>query len=150
MDPCVKLAREYKRADKALASLRPVNEAKHQAEYDRAVFLLPLTKPESLPGAGDLIQHAARLASGAVPDEMWRLLLFIGGRLKKRELLIADTITLRQTIGLMKFLAVADDESLAAQVTIGGRDAVLAPNCKDDILSMLNHALEFVKRPQLV
>jgi hypothetical protein len=39
------------------------DEAKHRAEYDRVAFLLPSAKPESLPGAGDLIQIAARLTA---------------------------------------------------------------------------------------
>jgi hypothetical protein len=65
---------------KALAAVRPAsgcaqalaNAVKHQIDYDCVVFLW--RSPESLPGAGTLIQHAARLASGAIPDEMQRAL----------------------------------------------------------------------------
>jgi hypothetical protein len=150
MDHCVNIAREYNRADKALASLRPANEAKHQIDYDRVVFLFPLAKPDSLPGAGDLIQHAAGLASGAIPHKMWRSLHSIGAGLKKRKLLTGDVIELRQMIELMKFLPVAaDDYELSVQVTFPDCD-VLAPDSKHDILSMLSHALEFMTRLRVV
>jgi hypothetical protein len=73
--------------------------------------------------------------------------------LKKRELRIGATITLRQWIGLMESLPVTNDyKPLSAQAAVEGCKEldVLAPNCKDYILSMLNHALDFMKRPQLV
>jgi hypothetical protein len=151
-DPCVKYWGDWNRADKAIACRRlsSADEAMREADRDRAESLLLMAKPGSLPGVGCLIQHGARRLTGAIPDEMWRSLLFIGGRLKKRKLLIADTIALRQTIGLIKFLAVADDESLPVRVTIGGCAAVLAPDSKSYILLMLSHALDFMKRPRLV
>jgi hypothetical protein len=135
MDPCVKLTREYKRADRALIHSTRADKAKHQAECDRAAFLLPLAKPESLPGVGDLIQHAARLASGAIHDEMQRSLHSIGARLKKCELRSGDVIALRQWIGLMKWLPVTD---------------VYEPGSKNNILLMLGRALDFMKGPRLV
>jgi hypothetical protein len=97
---------------------------------------------QSLTAAGDLIQIAARLASGAIPDETRRLLLFIGARLKKRELRLGVIITLRQFIGLTKSLPVADDcEPLPALAAPEECD-VSSPDCKSNILLMLNHAVK--------
>jgi hypothetical protein len=148
MDPCAKLAREFKRANKALAFLRPANEAKHQADYDRATSLLTLTKPESLPGAGDLIHIAARLACGAIPDDMQQSLFFIGARLKKGECLLDDMKALRETIMVITFLPV-DGERASVQISLPECDLMEADN-KDDILSMLNNALGFMSRPRLI
>jgi hypothetical protein len=112
------------------------------------VLLAAENMGESLPAAGDLIQIAARLASGAIPDETRRFLLFIGARLKKRELRLGVIITLRQFIELT--VPIADDcEPLPALAAPEGCD-VLLPDCKSIILLMLNHALDFMKRPQLV
>ena len=79
----------------------------------------PIGIGESLPEAGCLVQRGARALTGAIPDEMWQSLLFIGGRLRKRRLLFDDLTALRQAITLIKFLAVAGEE-LSVQVTVNG------------------------------
>jgi hypothetical protein len=147
----VKYVRDWNRATNAITCrhLSKADQAMNEYARDRAESLLAVAKPESLPGAGCLVQHGARRLGGAIPDEMRQSFFFIGGRLKKRRLLIADTITLRQAITLIKFLPTVGEEPLPVQVTIGGCD-VMVPDHKDNILLMLGHALGFVTRPRLV
>jgi hypothetical protein len=147
MDACVKLAREFKRADKALIKMNRPDSAEHKAAYDRATFLLTVTKPESLPGAGDQIQLAARLVYNSVPDAVWCSLLFIGANLKKSELRLDDMKALREAILLITFVAVVD-ESAPAQISFADCDLMTASH-KEDVLSMLNNALGFMSRPRL-
>jgi hypothetical protein len=152
MNPCVKLAREFKRADRALASLmpaeRPANEAELEAEYARTAFLLTVTKPESLPDAGDLIHIAVRLACGAIPHTMQKSLFAIGAALKKSKLCLEDVKALRGTIMAITFPPV-DGERAPVQIGCPECDTMAADN-KDDVLSMLNNALGFMCRPRLV
>jgi hypothetical protein len=152
MNPCIKLAREFKCADRALTSLTPAerlaNEAKLEATYDRTVFLLTVAKPESLPDAGGLIHIATRLACGAIPDDMQQSLFFIAAALKKSKLCLEDVKALRDAIMVITFLPV-DGEQAPVEIRLPECGAIGANN-KDDILSMLNNALSFMCRPRLV
>ncbi|HEY8008589.1 MAG TPA: hypothetical protein VIE66_17750 [Methylocella sp.] len=142
----MKLAREFKRANKALIKLGLPDEAKNEAGYDRAIFLLTVTKPESLPDAGDLIHIATRLA--AIPRNMQPLLFSIGARLKKSKLELRDVEALRGVVKMVTFAAVAG-EPAPFQINFPECDLMEADH-KGDILSMLNNALDYVSRPRLV
>ncbi|WGJ15762.1 hypothetical protein QEV83_05750 [Methylocapsa sp. D3K7] len=62
MDPCVKLAREFKRADRAQAHMVPTGDAydQHCAAAERAASRLVRTPPTSPQGAARLLEMARR------------------------------------------------------------------------------------------
>jgi hypothetical protein len=135
-DQCVKLVREWNRADNALGCCRlsRADQATNELRRDRAESTLAVAKPESLPGAGCLVQHGTRALTGAITFKLWQSLLSIGGRLKQGELLLADLVALRRPI------AAGECEPNEMEGELDVMDA----GYKADVLAMLRRALGFV------
>jgi hypothetical protein len=105
-DRCVEYFHDWNRADKAIAcrKLSQADQARHEANLDKAESWLSSGKPDSLAGAGCLIQHAARCLAGMITFELSQSLLLIGGQLRKGR---TDVAELRRLIGLAR---IADKE----------------------------------------
>jgi hypothetical protein len=139
MDPCVKLAREFKRADRAAACAPPRDSEgreRHEAAAERAAYLLPMTKPATPQGAARLLDIAASWMSGTVfGDDPPRELRDVARNWRNGRLRHDDIVAARRIVQLVKLLP---------------RGTALAEDTQDDILSMLNNALGFMSRPRLV
>lgn len=142
-DLCVKYRRDWNRADKSIACrhLSKADRAMNERVRDNADDFLFTGKPESLAGAGDLVNHGAQALAGAITFELQHALFSIGGRLKKGESSQGDMIALRQGI------AACDCGPDAMEA---GELDVMEAGYKADVLTMLRRALGFVTRPQLV
>jgi hypothetical protein len=133
-DQCVKSVSDWNRADKAIGccKLSQVDQARHEANRDEVEALLSLAKPDSMAGAGCLIQHAARCLAGMITLELWQSLLSIGGQFRKGR---TDVIELRRLIGLAR---IVDEEC--------GMD----PDCRADAVAMLARSLAYVTSLRMV
>jgi hypothetical protein len=138
MDPCVKLAREFKRADRA-ESYAPYNDGDYQDEYraaaERASNRLVVTKPTTPQGAARLLDHAARLSGGVFGEDMLKRLRQIGREWRNGRRQDDELIVLRQIVELVELFP---------------RGTMLSEDIQDDMLSLLNNALSFMCRLRLV
>jgi hypothetical protein len=87
-DQCVKLVREWNRADNALGCRRlRADQATNELRRDRAESILAVAKPEG-----------TRALTGAITFAQWQSLLSIGGRLRRGKHLLADVVAMRRVI----------------------------------------------------
>jgi hypothetical protein len=138
MDPCIKLAREFKRADRAVAYAPPKDSAyqgRHEAIAERAESRLAVTKPTTPQGAARLLDHAARLSSTVFGEDIPKALRQIGREWRNSRRQEDDLTVLRQIVKLVELFPC---------------DTMLSEDAQDDMLSMLNNALGFMCRPRLV
>lgn len=138
MDPCIKLAREFKRADRA-QSYAPLNDDDLQdrcrADAERAENRLVVTKPTTPQGAARLLDHAAGLSSMVFSEDIPKRLRQIGREWRNGRRQDDELIVLRQIVELVELFP---------------RDTMLSEDAQDDMLSLLNNALSFMCRPRLV
>jgi hypothetical protein len=138
MDPCVKLAREFKRADRA-QSYAPLNDGDYQdkcrADAECAENRLVVTKPTTPQGAARLLDHAAWLSGTVFGDDVPKMLRKIGREWRNGRCQPDNFGVLRQIVELVELLP---------------RDTMLSEDAQDDMLSLLNNALGFMCRPRLV
>jgi hypothetical protein len=142
-DLCVKYVRDWNRIDKMIGCrhLSMADQAVNECVRDGADDFLFTAKPESLAGAGDLVQHGAQAFSGAITSELQHALFSIGARLRQGKSSLADVVALRRAI------AACDCEPYAMEA---GELDMIEAGYKADVLAMLRRALGFMTRPQLV
>ncbi|HEY8005725.1 MAG TPA: hypothetical protein VIE66_02720 [Methylocella sp.] len=133
----MKLAREFKRADRAQAHVIPTGTTydQHCAAAERAEYLLVRTKPVSPQGAASLLDTSASFLCGTLGEHTERELRRIARNWRNGRHLPDDFIVARQIAQLVNLMA---------------RGTWLSEENQDNILAMLNNALGFMCRPRLV
>jgi hypothetical protein len=134
MDPCVKLAREFKRADRAAAYASPKDSAykdRQRSTAERAADRLVRTPPTTPQGAARLLDYAAWLSGETFGEDTPEVLRQIGRHWRNGRRVVDEFAVLLQIIELVELLP---------------RDTLLSEGAQDDILSLLDNALEFMHR----